>query len=203
MSRCARTANCAPASRQNCSGRRFEKSWSGKLAFNVAIRSTNNLRVAGCASAPNGLLASIDEGEFRDSAANCASSSLASFLSSPARLHRERLSSAAPSSTRSPSRLWLKNAVSADRRGFSRSFIVVALGSGPGFLAVRRPSTALRSSQSTQVPQTLDTEHGNTSLRGGCQRRSRGDLEATTSSICFGQASKSDKRRAHLNPLQL
>ena len=113
----ARTANCAPASRQNCSGRRFEKSWSGKLAFKVAIRSTNNLRVAGCARAPNGDDASIDEGEFRDSAANCASSSLASFLSSPALLHEN--ASTRPSRTRSPSRLWLKNAVSAERRGFS------------------------------------------------------------------------------------
>ena len=71
----------------------------------------------------------IDEGEFLDSAANCASSSLASFLSSPARLHEK--ASTRPSRTRSPSRLWERNAVSADRRGFSSSFIVPSRAPAP------------------------------------------------------------------------
>ena len=45
-------------------GPQVEKSWSGKLAFNAAIRSTRSRRVAGCAKAPSGEDASIDDGEF-------------------------------------------------------------------------------------------------------------------------------------------
>jgi len=47
------------------------------------------------------------------------------------------------------------------------------------------------------VRQTQDSVHGDTSLRGGCQRRVRGDFEPTTGSSRFGQASKMEQRRAH------